>query len=217
MPRASCGGGVVVVFDPVGELAVEGFERGEVELADEELIADAAEEAFDLSLGGGVADGGVAEDAADAGADEGDFLGAVDGAVIDEELLGDAAFVEGGADGLHEGVDVFLEEEFAVAEDAAGVVDEGDELGLLACSGAGVDVGSEHGVGLPELVGVFHAEGEAFLVVVVVGSEQFVLANEAVEGGLGDAVGLRAGPSRCRSDRGRACWCVGCGSGAWRR
>ena len=126
--------GVVVVFDPVGELAVEGFQRGEVELADEELVADAAEKSFDLPLGGGVADGGVAQEAADAGADEGDFLGAVDGAVVDEQLLGDAAFVEGGADGLDERVDVFLEEELAVAEDAAGVVDEGDELGLFASS-----------------------------------------------------------------------------------
>jgi len=41
------GGGVVLLFDPVGELAVEGFEGGEVEGADEELIADAAEKAFD--------------------------------------------------------------------------------------------------------------------------------------------------------------------------
>ena len=87
----------------MGELAVEGFEGGEVELLDEELVADAAEEAFDLALGGGIADGGVAEDAADAGADEGDLLGAVDRAVIDEELFGDAAFVEGGADGLARG------------------------------------------------------------------------------------------------------------------
>jgi hypothetical protein len=74
----------------------------------------------------------VTQDAADAGADEREFLGAVDGAVVDEELFGDAAFVEGGAEGLNEGVDVFVEEEFAVAEDAAGVVDEGDELGLFA-------------------------------------------------------------------------------------
>ena len=48
---------VVVVFDPVGELAVEGFERERSSCCDEELVADAAEEAFDLSLGGGVADG----------------------------------------------------------------------------------------------------------------------------------------------------------------
>jgi hypothetical protein len=42
--------GVIVVFAPVGELAVEGFEAREVELFDEELVADAAEEAFDLAL-----------------------------------------------------------------------------------------------------------------------------------------------------------------------
>jgi len=74
----------------------------------------------------------VPKDAADAGADERDLLAAINRAVVDKELFGDAAFVEGGADGLHEGVDVFLEEEFAVAEDSAGVVDEGDQLGLFA-------------------------------------------------------------------------------------
>ncbi len=129
------GHGVVVVFDPVGELAVEGFERGEVELLDQELIADAAEKSFDFSFRRGIANRRVPQNAADAGADEGDFLGAVDRAVVDEQLFGDAAFVEGGADGLHEGVDVFLEEEFAVAKDAAGIVDEGDQLGLLAGGG----------------------------------------------------------------------------------
>ena len=36
------GRGVVLVLDPVGELTVEGVERGEVELFDEELVADAA-------------------------------------------------------------------------------------------------------------------------------------------------------------------------------
>ena len=116
----------------MGELAIEDVERGEIELADEELIANAAKEPFDFSLGGGIADGGVAEDAADAGADKGDLLGGVDGAVVHEELFGHAAFVEGGADGLHERVGVFVEEELAVAEDAAGVVEEGDELGLFA-------------------------------------------------------------------------------------
>ena len=53
-------------------------------------------------------------------------------------------------------------------------------------------MGSEHGVGLPELVGELHAERQAFLVLVGgVGSEQFVLADEAVEGGLGDAIALQ--------------------------
>jgi hypothetical protein len=78
-----------------------------------------------------------------------------------------------------------------VAQDAAGVVEEGDELGLLEAAAGDSDVGPEHGVGLPELVGVFHAEGEAWFAVGVLGSEQVVLAQEAVEGGLGDAFGLQ--------------------------
>ena len=82
---------------------------------DKELVADAAKETFDFSLGGGVANGGMPQEAADAGTEEGDLLTAINRAVIDEELLGDAAFVEGGADGLDEGIDVFLEEELAVA------------------------------------------------------------------------------------------------------
>ncbi len=108
--------------------------RGQIELLDEELIADTPKEAFDLALGGGVSDSGMTQDAADAGTDEGDFRRAVDGAVVDQQLFGDAAFVEGGTDGLDQGVDVFLEEELAVTEDAAGVIEKGDELGLFACS-----------------------------------------------------------------------------------
>ena len=100
----------------------------------QELIADPAKEAFDLALGSGVSDRGMPQDAADAGADQGNLLRAVDGAVVDEKLFGDAAFVEGGADGFHQGIDVFLAEELAVTEDAAGVIDEGDEFGLLAGS-----------------------------------------------------------------------------------
>ncbi len=60
------GHGVVVVFDPVGELAVEGFERGEVELLDQELIADAAEKSFDFSFRRGIANRRVPQNAADA-------------------------------------------------------------------------------------------------------------------------------------------------------
>jgi hypothetical protein len=77
------------VFDPVGELAVEDVEGAEIEPLDEELIADAAKEAFDFSLGGGIAHGGVPENATDAGADEGDLLGGINRAVVDEQLLGD--------------------------------------------------------------------------------------------------------------------------------
>lgn len=86
------------------------------------VLPYATEALTDLALGGGIADGGVTQEAVDTGADEGDFLGAVAGAVIDEQLFGDAAFVEGGAEGPDQGIDIFLKEELAVAEDAAGVV-----------------------------------------------------------------------------------------------
>lgn len=101
---------------------------------DEELIPDAFEEAFDFPFGGSVADGGMPQDAANAGTDECDFLGTIDGTIIDEKLFGDAAFVEGGAECLNECINIFLEEELAVAEDAAGIVDEGDEFGLFFVS-----------------------------------------------------------------------------------
>jgi Transposase len=51
-------------------------------------------------------------------------------------------------------------QELAVTEDAAGVVNEGNQFSLFASTTGqtGVHVGAKHGVGLPELVGVFHAE-----------------------------------------------------------
>lgn len=87
-------GGVVVVFDPVGELRVERLDRTEVEVADQELVADTAKEAFDFAFRGGVPDGGVTEDAAHAGGDQRDFLAAVDRTVVDIELFGKAAFIK---------------------------------------------------------------------------------------------------------------------------
>ena len=184
--------GVVLSFDPVGELAVERIERREVEAEDKELIADTAEEAFDLPLGRGIADRGVAEEASDPGRDEGDFAGAVDRTVVDQQLLRHAAFVKGTAEGLNEGVGILLEEELAVAKDTARIVEEGDELGLLTGTGPTcAAVRAEHGIGLPELIGVLHAEGKAFLAGVGVGfGKQVIFADESVEGGLGDAFRL---------------------------
>lgn len=59
-------GGVVVVFDPMGKLPVEFVDRGQIELAYQDLIADSAKEAFDFPLGGGVSDGCMTQDAAGA-------------------------------------------------------------------------------------------------------------------------------------------------------
>ena len=43
---------------------------------------------------------------------------------------GNAALVESGAQSLDEGVDILGREELAVATDARGIVEEGDEAGL---------------------------------------------------------------------------------------
>jgi hypothetical protein len=74
----------------------------------------------------------MTQQTADACADKGNLLATVNGAVIDEQLFGNAAFIEGGADGLDEGIDVLLEEELAMAQDAAGVVDERNKPRLFA-------------------------------------------------------------------------------------
>jgi hypothetical protein len=89
--------GIVVFFGPVGELAVEGLRRREVQLAAEGRLADPAKKPLHFSLGRSVPYGRVGEPAADAGANRDDFLGGVDGAVIDVAALGHPAFVEGGA------------------------------------------------------------------------------------------------------------------------
>ena len=74
---------VVFVFGPGDKLFVEALDGGEIELADEKLVAHGAEEALHFALGGTVAHGGVAEAHAEAGADGGEFGGGVDGAVVD--------------------------------------------------------------------------------------------------------------------------------------
>ena len=179
--------GVVLVLGPSGELPVEDVKRREVELFGEKLIADAPKEPLDFSFGGGIADGGVAENAADASADEGEFLAGVDGSIIDVKLLRDAALVKSGPDGLDHGVDILFEEEFAVAEHAAGVVNERDQPCLPERTAFFAGNGrAEQGVGLPELVGVMHAEGEAPSVFFGLGLQQIVLAHETEKSRLCD-------------------------------
>jgi len=69
---------VVGVFDPVGEVHVEFFETGDViEVLDEVLIPDGAEEAFDFTFGSPVPDGSVDKDGAEAGTNLAEFFGGV--------------------------------------------------------------------------------------------------------------------------------------------
>ncbi len=119
--------GVVGFFDPMDELAVEGIEATQVQSAGKKLLTRSPKKSFDFSLRRAVPYGCVTKQAADTGADLDDFLGAIDGPVVHVKGHRDAAFVEGGAEGLDEGIDIFGEEELAVATDAAGIVQESDE------------------------------------------------------------------------------------------
>jgi len=110
--------GVVLLLDPLGELAVERLQRTQVQFAGQELVPHGAKKSFDLSLGRAIPHRGVVEQAADAGADLDDLLGGVDGTIVHVERMGDAAFVVGGANGLNERVHVFRREELAVATNA---------------------------------------------------------------------------------------------------
>ena len=67
---------VVGGLNPLAKLGVELLEIPDVaQVANEELIAHGAEEAFDFSLGSAVSNRCVDEDGAEAGADEAEFFG----------------------------------------------------------------------------------------------------------------------------------------------
>lgn len=161
-----------------------------VEILVEVLVSNGAEEAFDFSFGGTIADGGVDEDGAEAGADLAELFGGVVGAVIGVDGLWDASFVEGVLEALDEVLGVVGVEELGVGDDAGGVVDEGDEVNLEGVVVAGeAEIGSVEGVGLPEVVGVGFGEGEAaFWEVGGVGFEKFVFFDGTTKGVGGDLI-----------------------------
>jgi hypothetical protein len=107
--------------------------------------------------------------------------------MVDVQDLAEPTLVERGAKGLEQRLGVVEDEELAMANDAAGVVEEGDELGLHLARPL-LQVRPDHRVGLPELVGVGLGEGQAALALDLgVGLEQLVLfdrAPEVLEGGF---------------------------------
>ena len=117
--------GVILFLGPLGELAVERFQRSQIQGAGQKLLAHTAKKALDFSLGGSIPDGRVMQEAANPGANLDDFLGTINGAVIDIERLGDASFIEGSLQGLNESVDIL---------GRAGRVVRSERLNLLAIS-----------------------------------------------------------------------------------
>jgi hypothetical protein len=101
----------------------------------------------------------MAEQAANSLADLGDLHRRVNGAVINVQGLRTAPLVQGAAQSADECVGILGEEELGVTTNAAGIVDEGDEF-RLGVALAVFDEGSNHRVGLPELVGVGLGKGE---------------------------------------------------------
>ena len=95
--------GVIGAFDPLAEVVIE-LSKGMdgAQIAHEELLTDGAKEAFDFTLGGTVADGGVDENSAEADANLSELGGGVVGAVIDVNGFRHAAFVECGLEAVDE-------------------------------------------------------------------------------------------------------------------
>ena len=116
----------------------------------------------------------MAQDGANALADLNHLERRIVAAVVHIKALTETPFVECGLEGLEQGLRVITEKELAVADDAAGVVEKYDKLGLSLASCV-LHVGADHGVGLPELVGVRFGEGQPALALDIgVGFEQFV-------------------------------------------
>ena len=91
--EAAMGGVVILALDPRPEAAVQRLEAvGELGIeVGEPAGAKGSEPALDLSLSRGMMRSCVDEGDAELGADQGELAGAVVGAVVDIEALGDAA------------------------------------------------------------------------------------------------------------------------------
>ena len=149
--------------------------------------AKGSEPAFDLALSGGLIRTGMDQGDAEPGADQGELAGPVACAVVDVEALGQPAADEGVPEHRQEGLGVLGGGEGGEGDDAGGVVDEGDEVGLAAAT-AVPDLWPVHDVAHPQLAGV--AEGEAAAVGAVRGLsvEQALAAEQPVHGRGGERV-----------------------------
>ena len=120
-------------------------------------------------------------------AHQGELSGAVVGAVVDIEALGDAAADEGVGEHGEEGLDVLRGGEGGEGDDTGGVVDEGDEVALSPRS-AVTDLRPVHDIAHPQLAGVAEGEAAAVGAVVGLGIEQALAMEQPVHGGGGEGV-----------------------------
>ena len=124
----------------------------------EPAAAQGPEPPFDFSLAGWLVGTRVDEGDAELGAHQGELPGPVVGAVVDVESRGQASAQDRLLEHRQEDRGVLGEGEGGEGDDAGGVVDEGDQVGLAAAAAVG-DGRAVHDVAHPQLAGV--SVGEA--------------------------------------------------------
>ena len=127
------GGVVVLAFDIGPQAPIEGLEVGGVGglQGSQELTAYGAEPALDFTLASGLIRAGVDQSDAELGAHQGQLLGPKICSIIDEQTLRQTAADEGLLEHRQEGDGVLAAGKGSVGDDAGGVVDEGDQVGLV--------------------------------------------------------------------------------------
>ena len=181
---------VVLALDPRPQAAVQALQGLPPGIFDAAQPAgpERAEEPFDLALPRRLERPGVDQRHAQPGADQGDMARAVGASVVDIEALRQAAPDQRVPEHRQEGRAVLGHGEGREGDDAGGVVDEGDQVGL-APGPADADPGPVHDVAHPQLARL--AVGEAAPVGAVVRRlpvEQPLAGEKPVHGGRGERI-----------------------------
>ena len=190
--EAAVGSAVVLAFDPGPETAVEGVEAGARGLVQgrQELGSAGPEKTLDFPLSLRRVRSRMDQMDAKAGADHGQVAGAVGGPVVAVQSLRDAAFEQGLAQDGQERLGAFGEGEGGVRDDARGIVNDGQQVGLAPpppVVGIAADLGAMHAIGHPQRarVGVAEAAPVAAVGTVLGRPRQALLAQQAVDRGRG--------------------------------
>ena len=181
------GGVVILPLDPGPEAAVERLEAVQslgLEVG-EPAGPQRPEEALDLALPRWLVGPGVDQRDAELRTDQGELAGAIGGPIIDVEARRNSAADKGVLEHRQEGLDVLGQGEGGKRDDAGGVVDEGDEVGLAPGSAVS-DLGPVHDVAHPQLAGLLEGEAAAVGAVRRLLVEQALAAEEPMHGGRGE-------------------------------
>lgn len=136
--------------EPVVELVVK-FLQGVSLEGGEKLSADRLKESLHFATALGFEGFGVHQGNTKGCGDFVEELGAEGGTVVDVKFPGESPFQESAAQGAKIGVEVLVQKEGAMGNQAAHVIDEGKEIGLAPLI-SHHDHGAVQGIALPEIV-----------------------------------------------------------------